>query len=538
MLTPGAERTRAWRERKAAREAAHRVDLFAHAPEPPPDDWPADPAVALKLWAESRLVVPAGRLQGKPFVLEDWQVDALARFLADGTREGALCTARKNGKTGLIIALVLGHLAPDAPLYVPKWRGLWVSLTGDLSAEGRRQADEIIDASALSGVAIRRSPTPGSIIGAGGSDCKMLAADKSSGHAAGADLAVVDEAGLLPERKRPLWDAISSAVSGRDGRTLSMSVRGDGPMFRELLERSDEQGVEVVDYEAAADCRLDDERAWGAANPGLGTIKSLDYMRHRAAAAKANPASSAGFRSLDLNQAIAPTVELLCDLEQWRAVESNRDLERSGRCWLGVDLGGSLSLSAAAALWESGRLDLWAAVPAEPGLLVRGRRDGVGDAYVRAVDGGFLAVCGRRIVDAARFLAGVFETMPRDSSEWVLGCDRYRQSELRDVLGAVGGAVPSVRLRGTGASATADGAYDVRAFQSAVALRAFTVRPNPMMRLALAGAAVRRDSAGNPALDKSSANARIDLASAAVIAFGLRSMAREKRTKRLWAVAG
>lgn len=538
MAQSGAERTRAWRERRKAVEVAHGPGLFgADAPAPDAPPWAGlDGAKSLKVWAETVLKVPAGRLAGRPFVLEDWQVDALARFLAADTVEGALCTARKNGKTGLIIALVLGHVAPGAPLQTPRWRGLWVSLTGDLAAEGRRQADEIIDVSGLSGVHIRKSPAPGSIVGVDGSDCKMLAADKSSGHAAGADLAVIDEGGLLPERKRALWDAITSATSGRDGRTLAISVRGDGPMFREMRARAGEPGVEVIDYQAPADCRLDDESAWRAANPGLGSIKSLDYMRHRAATALANPASAAGFRSLDLNQAVAPTVELLCDMEQWRAVESDKLPAREGRCWLGIDLGGSLSLSAAAALWESGRLDLWCAVPAEPDLLARGRRDGVGDAYVRAVDSGHLVVCGRRIVDAGRFLAGVFESMPAVPSDWLMGCDRYRRSELQDVLSALGQA-PAIKWRGTGASATADGAYDVRAFQSAVALRAFQVGENSMMRLALAGAAVRRDSAGNPALDKSSADARIDMCSAAVIAFGLRSMARERRQARTFAIA-
>ena len=529
-MAESSDRVQRFRERQSARRVGG-PSLFGLEAAP---DYPSEPARALKEWAEARLVVPAGRLQGAPFILEDWQVEFLERALAPGVHEGALCTARKNGKTGLIIALVLGHLAPGAPLWRPKWRGLWVSLTGDLAAEGRRQAGEIIEASGLIGVKMMRSPTPGAIVGPDGSDCKMLAADKSSGHAAGADIAVIDEAGLLPERKRGLWDAIASSVSGRDGRVLSMSVRGDGPMFREQLDRKADPGVVIQDFRAPRDCRLDDETAWAASNPGLGRIKGLDYMRHRARQAIENPAQAAGFRALDLNQAVAPTVELLCDLEQWRAVEGEPPAA-TGRCFLGVDLGGSLSLSAAAALWDSGRLDLWCAVPAEPELLSRGRRDGIGDAYVRAVDTGHLTVCGRNVVDAPRFLAGVLESMPASGS-WVMGCDRYRQSELRDVLSAIG-ARPSVKFRGTGASATADGAYDVRALQTAVLRQTFRVSPNPMMRLALAGAAVRRDPAGNPALDKSSGDARIDMVSAAVIAFGLRAMAREAKGRQTFAVA-
>ena len=62
-------------------------------------------------------------------------------------------------------------------------------------------------------------------------------------------------------------------------------------------------------------------------------------------------------------------------------------------------------------------------------------------------------------MDAGRFLAGVFKAMPDDSAAWVMGCDRYRRSELQDVMQAIG-ARPSIRWRGTGASATADGAYE------------------------------------------------------------------------------
>ncbi|MYE00870.1 MAG: hypothetical protein F4Y03_06250 [Alphaproteobacteria bacterium] len=442
----------------------------------------------------------------------------------DQVREAWLTCARKNGKSGLIAAVILGFLAPDGPLRRENWRGLVVSMTGALAGELRRQVEEIVAASSIQCVEVRRSPAPGRLVGISGT-VDILAADKASGHAAGADLAIIDEAGLLPERRRPLWDAISTAVSGRDGRIVGISVLGDGPMFREALDRDGEPGIYVRRYEAPADCDLSDPAAWAAANPGLADgIKSPGYMEHKAREAVSNPASAAGFRSLDLNQPIAPTVELVCDVEQWRRVESDQVPERGGRCFLGVDLGGSVSLTAAAALWETGRLECWVAIPSEPEPLARGRRDGVGDAYVRAIDGGHLTVCGRLIVDARAFLAGVLDAVPRDV---VIGCDRYRKAELLEVLAALD-KTPTVRWRGVGASATADGSYDVRAFQTAIAERTIRTAAQPMMRLALAGAAVRRDANGNPALDKASGTSRIDLVSAAAIACGLRRLAGEK----------
>ena len=38
----------------------------------PTPEWPSDPATAVADWAESQLVVPAGRLQGKPFDIPPW----------------------------------------------------------------------------------------------------------------------------------------------------------------------------------------------------------------------------------------------------------------------------------------------------------------------------------------------------------------------------------------------------------------------------------------------------------------------------------
>ena len=528
---------------RRAREQARKVfsesgaDLLGPAPAPTPTlpapRWPSDPAGALAAWAAARLRVPAGRLRGQPFHLPDWQVEFLRGALADGVTLACLSTARKNGKSGLIAALLLAFLAPDGPLRREAWRALVVSLTGQLAGELRRQVEEIAEASGLRGVSVRRSPAPGRLDGPTGS-VDILAADKASGHAAGADLAIIDEAGLLSERRRPLWDAVRTATSGRDGRVVAISVLGDGTMFREALDRDGQEGVFVRRYEAPPDCDLSDPAAWAAANPGLaGGIKSRDYMAAAAREAIANPASASGFRSLDLNQPVAPAVELLCDVEAWKRCEGE-PRRPHGRAWVGVDLGGSTSLTAAVALWESGHMRCWVAIPAEPDPLTRGRRDGVGDAYVRAIDSGHLTVCGRRVTDVRAFLAGVIEEVPHDA---IFGCDRYRKSELLDVLERLDHDA-AVRWRGSGASATADGAADVRAFQRAVARQEFTCEVNPMMRMALSVAAVRRDANGHPSLDKASRDARIDLASAAVIACGLRALSRKRAERPTFLVAG
>ena len=220
-------------------------------------------------WCASELIVPSGLLQGRPFKIPRWQEKIVAGVLSRRTREAYVCTARKNGKSGLVAAVLLGYLAPGGPLRrdTKNWRGLVVSLTAQLAGELRRQLREIVDASGIEGVKVYRSPMPGRIKGAAGSSVTLLAADRGSGHGAGIDLAVIDEAGLLPERRRELWEAVASSTSARNGRLLGISILGDGPMFREALARAGEPGVKVWRYEAPESCGLDNDPRLEAGQP-------------------------------------------------------------------------------------------------------------------------------------------------------------------------------------------------------------------------------------------------------------------------------
>ena len=206
-------------------------------------------------WAESTLKVPFGPLIGQPFVIPEWQREWLSGALQPGIREAALSTARKNGKSGLIAALMLCFM--HGPLFKEEWQSIVVSLNGKLAALMR---DAIEKTAVISGllVDVKRSPVPGHVLGPGGTRVEILASDRATGHATGADIALIDEAGLLTESSRPLWDAIYSSISGRDGRLMCISVRGDSPMFTELAERADQPQVYWKEYTAPVDAQLDD----------------------------------------------------------------------------------------------------------------------------------------------------------------------------------------------------------------------------------------------------------------------------------------
>ena len=90
--------------------------------------------------------------------------------------------------------------------------------------------------------------------------------------------------------------------------------------------------------------------------------------------------------------------------------------------------------------------------------------------------------------------------------EKVLACgsDRYRRSETIQAMDEAGLGLDGLwfgveRVR----QAKADGSADVRAFQSWVLTGKLKMENNLMLASALKEAVLRRDGAGNPALDRS-----------------------------------
>jgi len=538
---------REYRARKKARAEAEAASL---EPEPVPQvpvqvaepelvaprlTWlpgmrPGDsPAVQVAEWSRQQLRVPTGPLRGRPFELPPWQVEYLEGALQPGVREAGLSVARKNGKSGLVAAYILACLA--GPLYRPDWRCVVASLTGGLAKELRDAVQLTAEASGIV-LDVRRSPPPGEVA-RGGARATFLAADKATGHALGADLAVLDEAGLLAEKSRDLWNAMLSSVSGRDGRLFAISVQGEGPMFAGLETRSEDAAVYWRRYSAPEDAALDSREAWQAANPGLQSgIKSLAYMSDMARRALANPADQRSFRALDLNQAVDPSREVIVSPTDWTRCYAEEPPERGGPCYVGVDLGGAAAMSAGVAYWpETGRLEALAAYGSEPDLRTRGDTDGVGSRYEQMRDRGELLVLPGRVTPAELFLSELAERLDGEPVQ-VLGMDRYRRHEAEAALAAAAVRWP-VSWRGTGASAKADGSHDVRAFQRAVLEERIRTRPSLLLESAIADSALRFDQAGNPALDKARAHGRVDALQAAVIATGLAAASKPVRAPRV-----
>ena len=492
---------REYRRRK--REAAKACPVVATVPD--------DPVGALAQWAEERLIVPPGhRLQGSPMALPDFAV----RFLREGweAHESALAVARKNAKTAICSVLILGFLV--GPLRQQGWRAAAVSVSKEKAAELRGQVAAIATASKLSDINIRRSPYPGAISSNTGI-FETLSTDRTAGHASSFDLVVIDETGLMQERCRELLGGLRSSVSAKAGRIIHISIRGDSPLYGEILDNP----ANLVHVYAAPDgCALDDREAWQAANPGLGTIKQVSYMMKEVERLKGAPGDEAAFRAYDLNAPISPAVEMILSPADLRAcfVDIPSAVQGDGDIVLGLDIGDRLSGTAATAIWPAtGLMKTWLAFGDNPALDDRARRDNA--PYRQMLSRGELRLFPGRVVPVVDFLGWVAGGLM--GGRVVRGAaDGYKQAETEEALEQSSLRWP-IEFRRVGLGK--DGARDCRAFQRLIHQKRLQMVENLSLVTAISQSKVRRDANGNAALDKANSRGRIDVLSAAVLASGL-----------------
>ena len=517
---------------RAKRAAAKLAGKTAAKPLP---ETPSDQAGALCRWAQECLKVPAGHpREGTPLVIPEYGRLFLRDALAGGTHEAALVIARKNAKSAIVAVLVLGFMA--GPLKRPGFRAGVASLAKEKAGELRSQIEAIATASGLKGLRFWRARTSPAITAAGGS-IDILSADRNAGAAASYDLAIVDELGLMAEKHRPLVNSMRSSVSAKGGKFLALSVHGDGPFVPEILERKGAPGLAVHHYAAWEGCELDDEAAWDAANPGIKAgIKSISYMASEAARVAVTRSDESSFRTLDLNMPCSPGSEMIFSLAEWQqCVVSEDDLPpRTGQCCVGFDLGGSSSMTALAVIWpDSCRLEVWGAFPGTPALKERARVDGA--RYELMAERDELKVYAGRITPVSEFLRDCAARLA-GARVTAAGSDRYRKAEAMQALDGAELRWP-MTWRGVGASAKADGSHDVRSLQRLVLTRKLRTRETLLLADAIKASVIRRDGAGNPALDQGTKQGRIDALSATVIAAGLAEI-QGMKPRRSWRPGG
>lgn len=486
-----------------------------------------DPATALAEWLAREFVIPAGISRGQPFQLHDFQLEFLQGFLARDHwgwryRTSALSLPRKLGKSTFLAAVICGLSEKDSPVHLPDMAGAIAAVTAQHSQMLAQNVKLLMDAAGRGDrCKVLARPQPGTLE-VGTSEIGLLTGTARQGHGRDLDLALIDETGLLGGRQQELIGAYFDALSARDGRLLLTGTRGHSPEYNRLL---DEPDARTFVYVRSADRDDDpaDPKTWDKANPDGGTIKPRGFLRDAYLRAKAS-GNLTDFRCWQLNQRQTPSRELLFDYDTLRRVYRDDPQPEPGEpCWIGIDLGGSASMTAAVIAYQSGVLKVLGAFPSEPMTLhERGKRDGVGDLYERAHEAGDLILTAGQVSDLGEFLGELVRRIgPHPVAS--VSCDRYRQAELLTALHRAGLGWQPI-WRGTGPK---DGDQDVRATRRLFMAGSVTLRRSILLEGALAEADIRVSATGACQVDKSHRLARVDPVSALTLACSALLTARE-----------
>lgn len=493
------------------------------------------------------LSIPEGKKAGKPLKLANFQRSFVKGTFARNVMVGVLSIGRGNAKTALSAGLSLAELVgalEETPQ--PKREIIFAARNRDQAKtafnflvgyiEGLPETDQAL-------FTIRRgSKLEVEFHGNGGGLARVIAADGKSVLGGAPTLAIMDErAAWEREKGDNLENAILSGLGKRDGRALiiSTSAPDDANTFSRWLDEPP-PGTYIQEHRPPMGLPADDLDSLMIANPGAveGIGATPDWLVSQARRAIARGGSAlSSFRNLNRNERVSSEDRsVLVTVDEWMSAEVDPDQlpPRDGPCVLGVDLGGSRSMSAAAFYWpDTGRLEALGTFPASPSLADRGASDGVSDRYVQMNARGELSIMGENTVPPGRWLAEVVKHLNGQTPACIVG-DRFRHAEFVEAMQGAGlSRVPFI-WRGFGWK---DSAEDIERFRRALFDGEVKAAPSMLLRFAFADAITLVDPAGNHKLAKARSLGRIDAAAATVVAVaqGARMKAApQKKARALW----
>ncbi len=501
-----------------------------------PDKIPGNEAAETAIRFLETLKIPEGPKAGEPLRLAEFQRSFVRGALDPANMVACLSIGRGNAKTALSAGLALGSLVGvwDAQ---PKREILMAARNRDQAKtafnflvgfiEGLPEGEQEL-------FTIRRgSRLEVEYEGNGGGLARCIAADGRSILGGAPTLAILDERAAWEREKGDLLEnAILSGLGKRNGKALiiSTSAPDDANTFSKWLDEPP-PGTFVQEHRPPFGLPADDLDSLLIANPGAaeGIGASADWLMAQARRAIARGGSAlSSFRNLNRNERVSTEDRsVLVTVDEWLSAEVKPDdlPAREGPCILGVDLGGSRSMSAAAFYWpETGRLEAVGTFPATPSLADRSAADGVSGRYVEMQERGELTVLGENTVPPGPWLVEVAKLAEGATITCIVG-DRFRHAEFTEAMQKANlQRVPFI-WRGFGWK---DGSEDIERFRRALFDGDVKTLPSLLLRSAFADAITLVDPAGNHKLAKARSLGRIDAAAAAVLAVaeGARRVAR------------
>lgn len=306
--------------------------------------------------------LPTGRI-GEPFRLELFQkarLQALFGFVDDNNlrqyNECLIIEGRKNGKTSEIAGVEIDMLVNDGEGSPQIYN---VATMLEQAKLGFNAAHKMIKQSPLLSKHIKKRAAD-LYFSLNFGFIKALASNTNSLDGLDVHCAVIDE--LAAIKNRDLYDLIKQAMGARR-QPLLFCITTNGFVRNSIFDQQYEYAANLLDgklseknerflpfvYELDDISEWDKEECWEKANPGLGTVKSHDYMRQMVKKAKDDAAfkPTVLVKDFNLKQNSAAAWLTWEDLNNEATISSDVKFKY---CVGGMDAADSVDLSAAKAL--------------------------------------------------------------------------------------------------------------------------------------------------------------------------------------------
>ena len=459
---------------------------------------------------ETFCLVPEGKLVGRPMRLDDFQKAFILRVYDNpaGTRRAILSMARKNGKTALIAAIALAHIAG------PEARQNSQIVSG---ARSRDQAAlvfalmcKMVNMNSRLAKVIRIIPSNKRLIGlALNVEFKALAADGKTAHGLSPVVVIFDELGQVRGPKDAFVEALETAQGAYDD-GLQIVISTQAPTDADMLStwiddaiRSGDPHSVCMIYAADEDGAIGDPEQWVKANPALGTFRSRVELEQAAEKARRMPAFESSFLNLYLNRRVN-MVSPFVSPAVWNACSRPAE-DLDGIVYGGLDLSATTDLTALVLTCrKAGFLHVHAHfwMP-QDSVLEATRRDRA--PYDVWVSQGLLRTTPGKVIEYD-FVARNIGEICAGLDVAKIGFDRWRMDRMKGALERQGVDLP-LEPFGQGFQSMSP-ALD--ALEADLLGERIRHGGHPVLTMCAANAVTVPDPAGNRKLDKSKATGRID----------------------------
>lgn len=478
-------------------------------------------------WIQKHLQLVEGEKGGKPFILETWQAEMVRKIFGtlneDGTRQYRtvfLFVARKNGKSPISAALALYLLFTE---HEPLGQIYIAAADRDQAGIILRHASEMVlrnkqlkDRAEVWKSSIRYPRT--------GSFLRAITSKANTKHGFSASGVFIDELHAHPDRE--LFDVLVTSTSARR-QPLTFITTTAGSNVNTICYQIYEKACKIRDgviidptflpviFETDKNDEIGDEKIWRKANPGLGTIKKMDYMRAKYADVLSDPGEENTFRQLDLNQWVTSEVRWIGDHDWMKCKGGTSDEDLLGQdVILGMDISANRDITSIC-LWFPGyserKVLRWVHFVPQATMDKRGayQKD-----YMTWAKAGHIIRTSGNVVDYNRIKEEI-ESIGSRYSILRIGFDPFMSQFLIPQLVDAGfDCVPVGQDIRTMGPATKN-------FEKLVYSEGIEHDGNPVARWMMANCMVYRDPNGNIKVNKGKSTGKVDGIIAAIVASSL-----------------